>query len=221
VIRKLLALTGEILVSLGLLIGLYVVYQVSFSNSLADAAATEVAAKVEARLDTSIAQSESTDTDVFDLTPNQGEGFALLYIPRLKGDVWGTPIVEGTSYKALASGVGHYSRTEMPGEAGNFAIAGHRATNGEPFARFELLRAGDLVYIHSPSGWFTYELFQDQKIPKTGVWVLDDQPRGVISESNQIITLTTCDPRWNSTQRWAWWGQLVYAGEDAPRELVG
>lgn len=219
-IRKLLALTGEILVSLGILVGLYALYQVSFSNSLADSSAVSIAQDLGKKLDASNLTPSEAETEVFDLDPKQDEGFALLYIPRLKADVWGTPIVEGTSYKALASGVGHYSKTELPGEVGNFAIAGHRATNGEPFARFERLQAGDLVYIRSAEGWFTYELFQDQKIPKTGVWVLEDQPNGVISDSNQFITLTTCDPRWNSTQRWAWWGKLIYAGPDAPRELV-
>lgn len=220
-IRKLIALTGEILISLGILIGLYALYQVSFSNSFADSAAASTAAEVEAKLENGLRAVAGDNTEVFDLEPKQDEGFALLYIPRLKADVWGMPIVEGTSYKALASGVGHYTKTEMPGEVGNFAIAGHRATNGEPFARFERLQKGDLIHIRSAAGWFTYELFQDQKIPNTGLWVLGDHPVGVISESNQLITLTTCDPRWNSTRRWAWWGKLIYAGDDAPRELVG
>jgi sortase A len=221
VIRKLLALIGEILVSLGILVGLYALYQVSFSNTLADSSASSISVELQQKLDLSGAASDQVETEVFDLAPRQDEGFALLYIPRLKADVWGTPIVEGTSYQALASGVGHYSKTELPGEVGNFAIAGHRATNGEPFARFERLQAGDLVHIRSVAGWFTYELFQDQKIPNSGVWVLEDQPSGVIADSNQLITLTTCDPRWNSTQRWAWWGKLIYSGQDAPEGLVG
>lgn len=214
-------LTGEILVTLGILVGLYALYQVSFSNTLADSSAVAITQEIEKKFNFSKVTSAQVDTEVFDLDPKPDEGFALLYIPRLKADVWGTPIVEGTSYKALASGVGHYSKTELPGEIGNFAIAGHRATNGEPFARFEILQAGDLVYVRSSEGWFTYELFQDQKIPKTGVWVLEDRPNGVITDSSQLMTLTTCDPRWNSTQRWAWWGKLIYAGPDAPRELVG
>jgi hypothetical protein len=24
-----------------------------------------------------------------------------------------------------------------------------------------------------------------------------------------MITLTTCHPRWGSTERWSWWGMLV------------
>ena len=45
------------------------------------------------------------------------------------------PVVEGVGCDDLARGVGHYPETARPGEVGNFAVAGHRATNGEPFAR--------------------------------------------------------------------------------------
>ena len=65
--------------------------------------------------------------------PSNGEPFAILRIPRL-GDNFQVPIVEGVSLADLAEGVGHYPDTALPGEVGNFSVAGHRATNGEPFA---------------------------------------------------------------------------------------
>lgn len=207
--------------SLGVVVALFALYQVTFSNVLSDTKASSIAASLRERLE---APEDAGTTNIISETSSDQtaglEGLALLYIPRLRSDVWGTPILEGTSYEVLASGVGHYRSTELPGETGNFAVAGHRASNGEPFARFEKLQSGDLVYVRSSTGWFTYELFQDQKISKDGVWVLDDRPRGVLGDSNQLMTLTTCDPRWNSTQRWAWWGKLIYAGPDAPKELT-
>jgi sortase A len=220
VTKRSLLLTGELSLTAAALILLYVVYQVWFTNVVADSTSNAVAAEVSQTIELANAKESTADAEVYGLAPEPEVGFALVYIPRLKSDVWGIPLVEGTSHKALASGIGHYSNTELPGEVGNFAIAGHRATNGEPFARFERLTAGDLVYIHSTAGWFVYELVADQKIPNTALWVLDDVPSGLEIESNQLITLTTCDPRWNSTQRWAWWGKLISDGPDAPKELA-
>lgn len=71
------------------------------------------------------------------------KAIGLLCIPRLKSDVWQTPLLENVSDRALTLGVGHYTSTALPGQPGNFALAGHRATFGEPFARIERLRAGD------------------------------------------------------------------------------
>ena len=218
--KKSLLLTGELSLTSAVLILLYVVYQLWFTNVVAESASSAMAAEVKEKLELSFVAPEGEEIEVYDRAPEPEIGFALVYIPKLKADVWGVPLVEGTTHKALASGIGHYSNTELPGEIGNFAIAGHRATNGEPFARFERLAEGDLVYIHSTAGWFVYELVADQKIPSTATWVLDDQPAGLEIDSNQLITLTTCDPRWNSTQRWAWWGKLISAGPDAPKELA-
>ena len=77
----------------------------------------------------------------FDLPLQRGEAFALLRIPRL-GEDYRVPIVEGVSLEDLAAGVGHYPDTALPGEVGNFSVAGHRATNGEPFAYLDQLRNG-------------------------------------------------------------------------------
>jgi sortase A len=146
-------------------------------------------------------------------------GFALLYIPALKEDVWGLPILEDVTEGSLAMGAGHYSETAMPGEVGNFAIAAHRATYGEPFAFFERLTAGDKVIVQTAEGFYTYQLFADQKIKTEEVWVISEQPAGVVTTPKAIITLTTCDPRWNSTQRWARWGELIGFSVTAPEEL--
>ncbi len=206
---------GELSLTAAALLALFVSYQLWFSNVQSDSVAAEVAQKLEREFSSSV--PESQEAEVSALEPEVG--FALVYIPRLKSEVWGTPLLEGTGYRALASGLGHYTETELPGAKGNFAIAGHRATNGEPFAYFEQLQKGDLVHVQTRSGWFTYRLIADKKIPNTALWVLDDQPQGLDASSESLITLTTCDPRWNSTQRWAWWGELVSAGATSPIEV--
>lgn len=213
--KRLLALTGELLLISSVLIGLFLVYQGWFTNFDSDRTATTISEELKLEF-------SSGDETRVPLASVDGEleGIALIYIPALREDVWGLPVLSDVSNRSLAAGVGHYPATALPGQSGNFAVAGHRATNGEPFARFERLVAGDLVYVQNSEGYFTYELFADQKIPETDVWVIAAEPEGLTEQGDSLITLTTCDPRWNSTQRWARWGRLISFSEAMPQELV-
>jgi sortase A len=219
VIRKAIALTGELLLIGAAFTLLFVGYQVWFSNVMADESARSISQTVERQFDNSGPQAVSERVKVM-VAGSEKDVLGLLYIPALKSDVWALPILADVSHVALASGAGHYPSTDLPGEPGNFAIAAHRATNGEPFALFEKLNNGDLVFVKTAEGYFTYELFEDKKIAESQVWVLDDTPKDVVSDSDSLITLTTCDPRWNSTQRWARWGKLIEFSAEAPKELA-
>jgi sortase A len=216
--RKLLRIVGELLFTAGLIGLLYTFYSASFSNLLADQRASGIAedflTRLETRVETSAPKQEVADESA-------AEVIGLVYIPRLQQDVWGLPLNMGISERALALGLGHYSSTVFPGEDGNFALAGHRATNGEPLARFEKLQRGDSVFIQTLEGWFEYKLLADRKVQENETWVLDNQPAGVEISNQKIITLTTCDPRWNSYQRWVWWGELVasYPTDQPPIEV--
>ena len=215
-------MAGELLVTLSALTFLYLIYNAWFSNVTAQAQTAELAEEIQQiyQLHDAKPLSPAESTPVV-VSGEQVSPIGLLYIPRLQDKVWGLPIVEGVGIKALSLGVGHYSSTELPGELGNFAIAGHRATHGEPFAYFERLRAGDLVYVRTQQGWFEYQLFDQKKIKESETWVLADSPDGLeIAEGSALITLTTCDPRWNSYQRWAWWGVLTNTYEQSPLEAL-
>jgi sortase A len=169
---------------------------------------------------------DSTQSELVEETnsSNLPKPIGLLYIPRLSSDVWEMPLLENVSDRALALGVGHYSTTALPGEAGNFAIAGHRATFGEPFARIERLRAGDEVIIRTSSHWHVYRLVADQIVNPDENWVLARTPGVPGLEGREgIITITTCEPRFNSTERWVWFGELVESlpAENPPDAIVG
>lgn len=41
-------------------------------------------------------------------------------------------VVEGVGTEELKRGPGHYRGTALPGQPGNFAVAGHRTTYGAP-----------------------------------------------------------------------------------------
>lgn len=143
--------------------------------------------------------------------PELHEGFALIYIPRLKDKVWELPITRGVDADDLISGLGHYPDNALPGEKGNFAMAGHRATYGEPLANIDQLRQDDEVIIQTAGNWYVYKLVLDEIVEPDAMWVLDENPGGIVNKTGveEMITLTTCHPRWGSAERWIWWGVLT------------
>ena len=142
-------------------------------------------------------------------TLNVGEGFALLSIPRLRDKVWDLPVLHGVGDDELRSGVGHYPESARPGETGNFALAGHRTSHGEPFTGFDELRAGDEVIVRTTEGRFVYTLVRDEIVAPDDVWVVTPRAaRAVDAVGEPIITLVTCTPKWSTSQRWVWWGVL-------------
>ncbi len=213
-------LFAELAFTAAFVIGLFIAYQLWFTNEVADSAAKSISSEIREGIKAQTFSSESAVIEV-EVTGQlyTVSSLGLVYIPRLKSDVWATPILVGVGNRELSLGVGYYPGAALPGQDGNFALAGHRATNGEPFARFEKLQAGDQVFIQTAAGWFEYQLLENKKIPDSATWVLDAEPKGLNLGSSQLITLTTCDPRWNSTRRWAWWGVLVSQSQEPPAEI--
>lgn len=190
---------GEILVTIGVIFLLYVVYQLWWTNVVAGMRADEARQEVMATIEDPPPWAGKQ--------PPLGQPFALIYIPRLGNDVRSMPVIQGVLPGQLDRGIGHYPESALPGEIGNMALAGHRATNGEPLANIDKIRTGDKVYVYTFQGWFTYTLRKDEIVSPTSMWVLKDDPlpSGVLN-SDKILTLITCNPRWGSTERWVWWG---------------
>jgi len=199
---------GELLITAGLVLLLFVAYQLVWTNYEAHRAQSGVADQIRddwQRPPASPSPGEPTADPEVEL----GEGFAFMRIPRL-GKKYSVPVVEGVSLGALARGIGHYPRTVMPGEVGNFAVAGHRATHGEPFAYLDKVGKGDAVIVETSTEWFVYRIDRTKIVEPTDVWVIDPVPGHPDAEpTKQLITLTTCNPRWASTQRLILFGHLV------------
>ena len=133
---------------------------------------------------------------------------ALLFIPKI--DVWGVPIVDGVDESALATGVGRYPSAPSPGQPGNFALAGHRTANGEPFARIDQLTVGDVVVVRTRRATFRYRLLDDVVVKPDKTWVIGDvTARLGLAPNSSVISLVTCSPKWSSEKRWVWWGVLM------------
>ncbi|MEV6179400.1 class E sortase [Streptomyces sp. NPDC052016] len=138
-----------------------------------------------------------------------GKPFAIMYIPRL-GFTWNKPVLEGTATGTLKKGLGHYAETARLGETGNFAVAGHRRTYGDPFKDFPQLRRGDAVVLTDGTTWFTYRIDQGpyRTVP-TDVEVIDAVPRkSGYTRPGRYLTLTTCEPEWGHSHRLIVWAHL-------------
>ncbi len=93
--------------------------------------------------------------------PVSGQGFAKIYVPSFGPDYVFT-IIEGTSTEDLYVGPGHYSGTQLPGQPGNFSVAGHRVSKGSPFNELGLLSSCDAMVIETQTNWYVYRVLPMQ-----------------------------------------------------------
>ena len=217
--RRVTGVLGELLITAGVVVLLFVGYQLVWTNVQADRAADAKSDRLEEEWE----QRGPVEPE-FDLPLQRGEAFAILRIPRL-GDNYRVPIVEGVSLEDLAVGVGHYPETALPGEIGNFSVAGHRATNGEPFAYLDQLREGDAVVVETGTTWYTYEVTDEYIVQPTQVGVILPVPNEPeVEPRKELMTLTTCNPRWASYERLIFHAELVEElpkGDGRPEALGG
>ncbi len=154
-----------------------------------------------------VSDSESSISDL-----KVGEVFAKLYAPRL-GKGYVREIAEGTSLEKVLNtvGIGHYQSTQMPGEVGNFAIAGHRAGNGGPFRNIDKFVAGDEIYVETATKRFTYRFLESKVVSPSDLNVIDAQPSELTqkSVSGKYLTLTSCTPIYVNTNRIIVWFEQV------------
>ncbi|CAL9514718.1 Sortase SrtE1 [Streptomyces sp. enrichment culture] len=138
-----------------------------------------------------------------------GKPFAIMYIPRL-GFTWNKPVLEGTGTGTLKKGLGHYTATARLGQKGNFSVAGHRRTYGDPFKDFPKLRRGDAVVLTDGATWFTYRIDKGPyKTVPSDVAVIDPVPRASgYTRPGRYLTLTTCEPEWGHSHRLIVWAHL-------------
>lgn len=148
-----------------------------------------------------------------------GVGTAVIHVPRF-GKGYAVPVLEGVSDEVLAAGYGHFEGTAGPGQVGNYALAAHRVTHGEPLKDMPELVVGDLVVVETRDTTYTYELTtggDDLTVPFTQTWMLAAQPvnptpGGVtpaLTPDAHLITLTTCSELFHTDERLIAFGTLV------------
>src|SRR4051794_1661337 len=135
-LRWIVRTLSEICVTVGALIVLFVGYLLFWTGVRADSAMDGEIGKLQERWSSGPAAAHDNAPAPSRTKPPGpyavGASFAVMYIPRLGAD-WAKPVLEGTGTGVLQRGLGHYDRTARLGQVGNFAVAGHRRTYGDPF----------------------------------------------------------------------------------------
>lgn len=118
---------------------------------------------------------------LYEIRPKYGDRVGVLTLPRLKQS-W--TIHEGTNAEQLTRGVGHFRGSVLPGMVDNSVLSGHRTT---VFNHLGRLRVGDLIYVKTSAGTFTYKVRKFRIVKKTDRSV-------IVRTKTAALTLTTCYP---------------------------
>ncbi|QIP88676.1 class E sortase [Streptomyces sp. Tu 2975] len=232
-LARLLWAAAEAAVTCGVVVLLLVVHQLWWSNRQAGQGAQRQVQALERRWESEApdplpvpvpeeteqepgaADGTGTEPEPEPARPRRDQAYAVLRIPSL-GVV--APVAEGVAKRGVLDKgyVGHYPRTAQPGRAGNFAVAGHRNTHGEPFRRIDRLRPGDTVEIETREAVYVYAV--DKVLTKTlpgDTGVIEPVPRSVVrpaagyGAAGHYLTMTTCTPEFSSRYRLVVWGRLA------------
>ncbi|MCR8572872.1 class E sortase [Streptomyces sp. Isolate_219] len=216
-VRWIVRTLSELCVTVGALIVLFVAYVLFWTGVRADSAMDGEIGRLQHQWATRpVTAPDSTPAPDGDSAPAErprrytpGASFAVMYIPRLGSD-WTKPVLEGTATDVLKRGLGHYARTARLGETGNFSVAGHRRTYGDPFKDFPRLRPGDAVVLTDGTTWFTYRIDNRPYTTLPGdIGVIDPVPRkSGFNGPGRYLTLTTCEPEWGHSHRLIAWAHL-------------
>ncbi len=103
----------------------------------------------------------------------------------------------------LQAGVGHYDGTALPGDVGNFAVAGHRTTWGAPFNPIAELVDGDAVVVETAEEFHVYRVAATEIVLPTDVRVIAPVPSLPGEEPTEAwLTMTSCHPMFSARQRY-------------------
>ncbi len=212
--RRAVDISGRVLIGAGVLLLLFTAYQI-WGTSLQESH-TQAGLRTQLRAETASAQVRRAlaQAAALDKLPTGPPRTA----PRTQDPAEGDPIgdiripviginqvvVEGTDTPDLRKGPGHYIGTPLPGQGGNASIAGHRTTYGHPFYNLDSVKAGDPIVLTTLQGIFVYDA--------TKSWVVSPSDTDVVKNVfADLLTLTTCNPRFSASTRLIVQAKLVHS----------
>ncbi|WP_338933344.1 class E sortase [Streptomyces netropsis] len=211
------SLFGELLITLGVLLALFVVYSLWWTNVLAD--------RESKKQGNHVRENWAKGPGALDTK----DGIGFLHVPSMKnGEVL---VKSGTGSKILNEGVAGFYRapvkSAMPWDVkGNFTLAAHRDGHGAKFHNIHKVKAGDAVVFETRDTWYVYKVYSElRETSKYNVEVLDPLPKeSGAKKPGRFLTLTTCTPVYTSDYRYIVWAELertekVDSKRTRPKEL--
>ena len=209
--RQVIRAAGEIFLTFGVIGLLFISYLIWGTALRADSAQRQLSNELNQEWRQAPLRGDAAGASPEQFDVATGQPFAFITIPAF-GAHWRFTLIQGTALAQLDLSPGHVPGTQWPGQVGNFAVAGHRVTSGNPFWSLPSLHAGDLVDIQTKLNDYTYRVTGRQLVLPSDTAVLDPVP-GHPGErpTTRLITLITCDPAWTGTHRVIVTGVLVAA----------
>ena len=162
---------SKILITMGLLIIIGSLILITYSKYMENKALSSFEEKIE---------RQEVITEV-----NPGDEIGIIEIESVNLK---NVIVESTDKKYLNHHVCHFENSAMPGEDGNFALAGHSSTYyyNQVFNELHKVKIGDEIIIKTINDEFTYTITETIVVESDEIEVLDQDM------TKKEITLVTC-----------------------------
>ncbi|SCE87044.1 sortase A [Micromonospora mirobrigensis] len=198
-VRTGIRLTGEVLITFGLVVLLFAGYEIWGKSVIVNAHQEDLSSQLAQAWGPS---GDPTVAPTGGPKPKpapavEGKPIAGLYIPKLDKN-W--VVVEGVEQSDIRYAPGHYPKSAMPGEVGNFSVAGHR--NRATFWRIDELDPGDDVVVEGKDIWYVYKVYKTRIVRPDQVEVVAPVPMEPgVRPKEKLLTLTTCNPKFDNYQR--------------------
>jgi len=212
--RRAVDVFGRVLIGLGVVLLLFTAYQIWGTSLLEAHTQTALRNTLVHETNNDNVRKALTDAAALDKLPTgppltasrtdappEGQPIGDIRIPVIGVN---QVVVEGTNTPDLRKGPGHYTGTPLPGQSGNAAVAGHRTTYGHPFYNLDAVKVGDPIVVTTLQGIFVYDTTRSWVISPTDTNVIRNQPA-------DLITLTTCNPRFSASTRLIVQGKLAHS----------
>ena len=206
-LRWVVGTIGEVLITVGLLLLLFVAWQLWWTDVTAN---REQAVTIQT-LERGFIHEDGYSTGPLATLKDVpfGEAFAIMRVPRF-GAGFARPVLQGTDYDTLIKGVGHYTGATMPGLVGNFSVAGHRTTYGRPFADIDKLQKGDVIVVETKVSFVVYAVERHVIVSPDHVEVIAPVPQHPGATPTEAwMTMTACHPKFSAQQRYVVFSKLV------------
>ena len=226
---RIILVLGELLITAGVVVLLFVAWQLWWTNVSADARQRDAVKEFARNVEIPAVPAPPSTTDhgqpKVAEEPGAGATIGIMYVPRFGAD-YTRPLVQGTTPAVLdALGIGHYEGTAMPGAVGNVAVAGHRQTHGAVLDDIDALVPGDRIYIQTRDGYYVYSFRNSEVVLPARTDVLLPVPtQPAATPTERYLTMTSCNPRFGSQERFIAYSLLERwqpASAGPPPEIAG
>ena len=212
VFRTILGVIGELLITAGVILLLYVVWELWWTTYKVEGGMNDRIQEFQLAnpVDDGISDIRNTDDPPDPGDVPVGEVFGVLHVP--KWNWMEIPIVQGTTPAILDLGnAGHYVDTAMPGQLGNFSLAGHRRTYGNNFRRVDIMEPGDPIVVETDVAYIVFEVTDHEIVwPHQSEVILPTPGQPGVAPTKRLMTMTTCHPEFGNSQRYILRSEMVY-----------